>query len=122
MELDSWLSSQLKRTRNIFLPIQLVLIYYLLPFLQLNKIGQNLSFDVRHPRSVTCGVTIDFEITSGCCSWLKFVPISADNKLHSILDISPPFDFRSQAISWSKHILTEALVTQTTPADEGLTF
>ena len=75
MELDSWLSSNLKKTTKIFLTIHLVLILstYLLAFLQFQHGRLNLSVDVRHLRSRTCDVIFCFEITSGCPLWVKNV-------------------------------------------------
>ena len=71
LELDSWLSSKLKKTTKIYLTIYLVIISssYLLTLLQFQHGRQNLSFDVRPLRSRTCDVTFGFEITSGCRSW-----------------------------------------------------
>ena len=75
LELDSWLSSKLKKTTKIYLTIYLVSISssYLLTLLQFQHGRQNLSFDVRPLRSRTCDVTFGFVITSGCRSSLKNV-------------------------------------------------
>ena len=44
---------------------------FLAALLQIQHGRQNLSFDVLYLRCVTCNVTFDSEITSGCRPWLK---------------------------------------------------
>ena len=44
---------------------------YLVSLLKIQHGRQNLTFDVLYLRSVTCNVTFDSEITSGCRPWLK---------------------------------------------------
>ena len=58
---------------NIFSTLITYLSRDLVAFLQIEHGRQTVIFDLCHQKSVTCGVTSGFEISSGCRPWLKNV-------------------------------------------------